>query len=228
MLGARIYDPIAGRFLSKDPIPQAINQYSYTLGNPVRFWDPTGLEGVPAGAKPTQYNSSTQTSLSWELSQTARGSIKLSIPGFLEIDLGGETKVSIGSDGDRVGTVFAPPDGVAKPADPAAQAAAEKLANVIGKTAGAISGGSGTDNPAFGSESGGNGSTRKGKDGPIKRKGGGGKSGGGGGGGSPGPPPPPGPPPGACGLGFEVVPLMAMWSILRGRNRVRRRSAANG
>jgi RHS repeat-associated protein len=47
LMGARIYDPIAGRFLSEDPIRQIFNQYSYTLGNPVRFWDPTGFEQTP-------------------------------------------------------------------------------------------------------------------------------------------------------------------------------------
>jgi RHS repeat-associated protein len=42
LLGARVLDPIAGRFLSRDPIYQMVNQYTYTLGNPVRFWDPSG------------------------------------------------------------------------------------------------------------------------------------------------------------------------------------------
>ncbi|MCP5040778.1 MAG: hypothetical protein GY944_07090 [bacterium] len=42
VVGVRVYDPAAGRFLSEDPVDQAINQYTYTLGNPVRFWDPGG------------------------------------------------------------------------------------------------------------------------------------------------------------------------------------------
>jgi RHS repeat-associated protein len=50
ILGARVYDPIAGRFLSQDPISQTINQYSYTLGNPVRFWDPTGAQQQPSSS----------------------------------------------------------------------------------------------------------------------------------------------------------------------------------
>jgi len=51
-LGARIYDPAVGRFLSPDPVLQNINQYAYCLGNPVWFSDPSGrdfesvLEGV--------------------------------------------------------------------------------------------------------------------------------------------------------------------------------------
>jgi RHS repeat-associated protein len=45
-LGARIYDPLAGRFLSPDPIFQAINQYAYTLGNPISFQDRDGTQPV--------------------------------------------------------------------------------------------------------------------------------------------------------------------------------------
>ena len=45
---ARWYDPQVGRFLSPDTIvpepgnPQALNRYSYTLNNPLRYTDPTG------------------------------------------------------------------------------------------------------------------------------------------------------------------------------------------
>lgn len=46
LLGARIYDPLVGRFLSPDPIFQFINQYTYTLGNPVMYWDPDGAQGA--------------------------------------------------------------------------------------------------------------------------------------------------------------------------------------
>lgn len=42
LLGTRLYDAEAGRFLSPDPIYQLINQYSYTLGNPIWFWDQGG------------------------------------------------------------------------------------------------------------------------------------------------------------------------------------------
>jgi RHS repeat-associated protein len=42
LMGARIYDQLTGRFLSQDPIFQSLNQYSYTLGNPIDFWDPDG------------------------------------------------------------------------------------------------------------------------------------------------------------------------------------------
>ena len=46
--GARFYSPKLGRFLSADSIvpgvanPQALNRYSYVLGNPIRYNDPTG------------------------------------------------------------------------------------------------------------------------------------------------------------------------------------------
>ncbi|MET9624992.1 ricin-type beta-trefoil lectin domain protein, partial [Streptomyces sp. NPDC006464] len=48
MLGARLYDPIVGRFLSADPIvdlndPLQSNGYAYAHNNPVTHADPTGL-----------------------------------------------------------------------------------------------------------------------------------------------------------------------------------------
>jgi hypothetical protein len=45
---ARYYSPAVGRFLSADTIvpnpanPQSLNRFSYGLGNPVRYTDPTG------------------------------------------------------------------------------------------------------------------------------------------------------------------------------------------
>jgi RHS repeat-associated protein len=47
-LGAREYDPTAGRFISADPVldvkdPQQINAYVYSNNNPVSFSDPSGL-----------------------------------------------------------------------------------------------------------------------------------------------------------------------------------------
>ncbi len=48
--GARWYDQIAGRFLQADTIipgpgnPQALNRFSYTLNNPLRYIDPSGHE----------------------------------------------------------------------------------------------------------------------------------------------------------------------------------------
>jgi len=45
----RIYDPLAGRFMSADPIVQApfwsqgLNRYSYVFNNPVNYTDPSGF-----------------------------------------------------------------------------------------------------------------------------------------------------------------------------------------
>jgi len=56
--GARRYDPALGRFIQADSIvpqpgnPQALNRYSYVLGNPLRYTDPTGhvfIEGTGGG-----------------------------------------------------------------------------------------------------------------------------------------------------------------------------------
>jgi RHS repeat-associated protein len=47
--GARLYDPIIGRFISPDTIvpdpfnPQSLNRYSYCLNNPLIYVDPSGL-----------------------------------------------------------------------------------------------------------------------------------------------------------------------------------------
>ena len=46
--GARLYDPVLGRFISPDSMvpepfnPQSFNRYSYTLNNPLRYIDPSG------------------------------------------------------------------------------------------------------------------------------------------------------------------------------------------
>ena len=42
-LRARYYDPGIGRFISEDPIKDGLNWYVYCGGNPVNFWDPSGL-----------------------------------------------------------------------------------------------------------------------------------------------------------------------------------------
>jgi RHS repeat-associated protein len=50
-LGARLYDPVVGRFLSADPVldladPLQSNGYTYARNNPVTLSDPTGLSEV--------------------------------------------------------------------------------------------------------------------------------------------------------------------------------------
>jgi len=54
-MAARWYNPNTGTFLSRDTYPGVIgavltlNRYSYALGDPLRYWDPTGRTQVPAG-----------------------------------------------------------------------------------------------------------------------------------------------------------------------------------
>ena len=43
---ARWYDPLLGRFTSEDPARDGINWHVYVRNNPLRFIDPTGLEGL--------------------------------------------------------------------------------------------------------------------------------------------------------------------------------------
>ncbi|MCL4872315.1 MAG: RHS repeat-associated core domain-containing protein [Anaerolineae bacterium] len=53
-MNARFYSPTSGRFLTADTLipspanPQAHNRYTYSLGNPIRFIDPSGHETVHA------------------------------------------------------------------------------------------------------------------------------------------------------------------------------------
>jgi len=52
---ARYYDPMEGRFISKDPISSAggdVNLYGYVQNNPVSFRDPLGLERQPVQTDP--------------------------------------------------------------------------------------------------------------------------------------------------------------------------------
>jgi RHS repeat-associated protein len=52
----RIYDPLAGRFMSPDPIMQApfwsqgLNRYSYVYNDPINATDPSGFMSQEAGA----------------------------------------------------------------------------------------------------------------------------------------------------------------------------------
>jgi RHS repeat-associated protein len=52
VLGARILDPEAGRFLSPDPVEQVLDPYAYAWGNPLQLWDPGGLQAEPAPGSP--------------------------------------------------------------------------------------------------------------------------------------------------------------------------------
>jgi RHS repeat-associated core domain len=46
-LGARVYDPVIGRFLSRDPIISAGNPYAFANNDPINYSDRTGLSADP-------------------------------------------------------------------------------------------------------------------------------------------------------------------------------------
>ena len=58
--GARWYDPQLARFTSQDPVREYMNPYAYVKWNPVKFVDPTGMDGVlwggPLGFSSLGYN----------------------------------------------------------------------------------------------------------------------------------------------------------------------------
>ena len=50
-LRARYYNPRTGRFTAEDPIGDGLNWYTYCVGNPIRYIDPTGLEMYLSGSE---------------------------------------------------------------------------------------------------------------------------------------------------------------------------------
>ena len=63
-LGARLYDPSSGRFISDDPLtdiadPQSLNGYSYANNGPIASSDPSGLEHDSEGCDPTSHSCGT-------------------------------------------------------------------------------------------------------------------------------------------------------------------------
>jgi RHS repeat-associated protein len=61
---ARYYDSVSGRFISPDPVrsihPKQINPYQYGIANPLRYADPSGLQGglneIPPDELPDSLN----------------------------------------------------------------------------------------------------------------------------------------------------------------------------
>lgn len=43
LMGVRYYDPITGRFISRDPAADSMNDYAYCANNPVMGFDPSGM-----------------------------------------------------------------------------------------------------------------------------------------------------------------------------------------
>ena len=56
LLGSRLHDPLAARFLAPDPIFQLLSQFTYTAGNPVTWWDPSGRYAIPGPAQGRAFN----------------------------------------------------------------------------------------------------------------------------------------------------------------------------
>ncbi|HUL38610.1 MAG TPA: RHS repeat-associated core domain-containing protein [Thermodesulfobacteriota bacterium] len=67
--GARLYDPVIGKFISPDTTvpdpnnPQSLNRYSYALNNPLRYIDPTGNQYEEGDYDPFFWESSIYGSL---------------------------------------------------------------------------------------------------------------------------------------------------------------------
>ncbi|MBN4057131.1 RHS repeat-associated core domain-containing protein [bacterium AH-315-J21] len=49
-MGVRYYDPSIGRFLSPDPIDASVSAYTFASGNPIMFFDPSGLQSAQPDA----------------------------------------------------------------------------------------------------------------------------------------------------------------------------------
>ena len=50
LMGARYYDPISARFVSRDPLGDDVNDYTYCGDNPVEHADPDGMDWVNVAA----------------------------------------------------------------------------------------------------------------------------------------------------------------------------------
>jgi len=72
---ARYYDPMEGRFISKDPIGYngGLNVYSYVGQNPINYKDPTGLLRVPDFDAIRQYISCMIPCISFEMGRQPYG-----------------------------------------------------------------------------------------------------------------------------------------------------------
>jgi RHS repeat-associated protein len=88
LLGHRLLDPEAGRFLAPDPVFQLFNQYAYALGNPILFWDPSGLAGTFHGLTAGEWSVALNTAGAF----TQAAALALGVPFF-----GGAAAVAVGA-----------------------------------------------------------------------------------------------------------------------------------
>jgi RHS repeat-associated protein len=204
IIGARIYDPLAARFLSQDPVPQVVNQYSYTLGNPIRFWDPSGMQEIPATWDQTSTTLTDPTNLSVD------GGIHFS---FNKWGISFGFDLNIGKPASTQADTYTAP--VAAPPDLVGGGVCESIDPVKGQV-GELKGGDGAGvdfTPIGGPEAApfsaptvGNGSVGRNGNGPGRGRGGGKRT--------------PTYNSGTfCGLGFELVPVLVILFAIRGRRR---------
>jgi RHS repeat-associated protein len=78
LLGHRLLEPEAGRFLAPDPVFQLFNQYAYALGNPILFWDPSGLAGTFHGLTAGEWGVTLSTAGAF----TQAAALALGVPHF--------------------------------------------------------------------------------------------------------------------------------------------------
>jgi RHS repeat-associated protein len=125
MLGARVYDPEVGRFLSQDPLLQVANQYAYTSGNPVWFMDASG-----------RVESETMVKVFGAV--VAAALFVATLPASGTISIAGVTVAQIATGAAVSGAVAAAASGVG-----------ELVADGLGLRGGPSSGGDGPSDPRF-------------------------------------------------------------------------------
>jgi RHS repeat-associated protein len=86
-LGARIYDPVIGRFLSRDPIISAGSPYTFANNDPINFGDPTGLSPEGRDENPVPPGPGDDTSF-WKCNFDC-GSLATEVPTSLDRGLSG-------------------------------------------------------------------------------------------------------------------------------------------
>lgn len=204
VLGARVYDPTARRFLSEDPVFQIGNQFSYTSGNPIRFWDPSG----------TQQQTTTGTTVSTtthgvEYTGSATGSVGV-VSGTISVSGTTNTVTTAVHSVPTVSTIVETTTFADGTSSTRTITTTHSNSGEFIRTTTDSSSPEGAVGPGYQ----GQGSTGTGKNGPPSSRGrrNSKMTGGGGGGVSPGLGL-------SCGLGFEIVPILMIAFAIRERRR---------